>query len=75
MQLVDSTGATECFTAAFAVGMLENRDVEASLDFANKSAMLCASKNGAAMPSREEVESLFAPETAISEESRELVTA
>merc|ERR1711990_639686 len=35
-KLIDSAGAGDCFTAAFAVGVLEGNDVEASLDFANK---------------------------------------
>lgn len=46
-ELIDTTGTEDCFTAAFVVGQLEGHDVETSLDFANKSAFLCASKQGA----------------------------
>lgn len=60
-ELVDTTGAGDCFTAAFAVGQLQGYDTERSMDFACKSAFLCVSKMGAgpAMPLREEVDSFF----------------
>lgn len=63
IELVDTTGAGDCFTAAFAVGQLEGYGVERSLDFACKSAFLAVSKYGAgpAMPTREEVENFFSP--------------
>lgn len=61
MELVDTTGAGDCFTAAFAVAQLEGKTIEHSLEFACKAAFLCVSKMGAgpSMPTRDELEEFF----------------
>ena len=57
-KVVDTTGAGDCFTAAFAVGLLSAQTPEAALQFAATAACLCVQKAGAmpSMPSRCEVE-------------------
>ncbi|KAG8462281.1 hypothetical protein KFE25_012101 [Diacronema lutheri] len=61
-QVVDTTGAGDCFTAAFAVACAEGRDVGASLRFATAAASLAVQTRGAmtSMPAREMVERLMA---------------
>ena len=61
-QVVDTTGAGDCFTAAFAVATLEGMAPERALLFASAAASLCVRKAGAmpSMPSREEVDALLA---------------
>ena len=56
--VVDTTGAGDCFTAAFAVGLLGAQSPEAALQFAATAAALCVQRAGAmpSMPSRREVE-------------------
>lgn len=57
-RVVDTTGAGDCFTAAFAVGLLNSQSSEDALRFAASAATLCVQKAGAmpSMPSRSEVE-------------------
>ncbi|HYE05512.1 MAG TPA: ribokinase [Planctomycetota bacterium] len=59
--VVDTTGAGDCFTAAYAVAVLDGRDERARLRFACAAAALCVQKKGAmpSMPSRAEVERLL----------------
>ena len=45
--VVDTTGAGDCFTAAFAVAHVRGRSVEAALAFASAAASLCIQKKGA----------------------------
>ena len=40
-EIVDTTGAGDCFTAAYAVGISEGRSEEEAMAFANKAAFLC----------------------------------
>jgi len=58
---VDTTGAGDCFTGAFAVKMLEGANYEQSLEFANQAGFLCITKFGAgpAIPTIEEVHTVF----------------
>lgn len=60
--VVDTTGAGDCFTAAYAVATLDGRDERARLRFANAAAALCVQRKGAmpSMPARDEVERLLA---------------
>ncbi|MBA3847073.1 MAG: ribokinase [Planctomycetes bacterium] len=59
--VVDTTGAGDCFTAAYAVASLDGRDERARLGFASAAAALCVQKKGAmpSMPTRAEVERLL----------------
>lgn len=59
--LVDTTGAGDCFTGAFAVKMLEEADYPEALLFANKVGFLCITKFGAApsSPSMSDVKETF----------------
>ena len=56
-KVVDTTGAGDCFTAAFAVALLNNQTSEEALRFAAAAATLCVQKSGAmpSMPSLSEV--------------------
>ena len=62
-ELTDTTGAGDCFTAAFAVKMMEGAKWEECLDFGNKVGFLCVSKFGAgpSVPSLADVEKCFGP--------------
>ncbi len=62
VRVVDTTGAGDCFTAAYAVAMLEDMPVSAGLAFACTAAALCVTKKGAlpSMPTRREVDRLLA---------------
>ncbi|GGD81513.1 ribokinase [Paenibacillus nasutitermitis] len=55
---VDTTGAGDCFNAAFGFAIASGRELEASLNFAVKAASLSVTKFGAqdGMPSLDEVE-------------------
>lgn len=55
-----STGAGDCFTAAFMVGLLEGRDTGAAMRFAAAAASICVSRPGAmtSLPTRQEVDQL-----------------
>jgi ribokinase len=61
-QVVDTTGAGDCFTAAFAVGILEGMSASEAMRFASAAACLCVQKMGAmsSLPARAEVEALLA---------------
>ena len=58
---MDTTGAGDSFTAAYAVAMLEGKYCQKSLEFANQVAFLTVSQMGAgpAMPTRKELENTF----------------
>jgi ribokinase len=60
--VVDTTGAGDCFTAAYAVAMVEGRAERERLAFACAAAALCVQKKGAlpSMPARAEVDALLA---------------
>jgi ribokinase len=45
--LVDTTGAGDSFTGAYAVALLEGKSTKEALDFACKAAFLTVSKLGA----------------------------
>jgi len=61
-QVVDTTGAGDCFTAAFAVAVLEGMAPNRALLFASAAASLCVRKPGAmpSLPLRAEVDELLA---------------
>ncbi|WIA09426.1 hypothetical protein OEZ85_008831 [Tetradesmus obliquus] len=61
-QVVDTTGAGDCFTAAFMVGLLEGASTAAAMRLAAAAAAICVSRAGAqpSMPSRAELDSLLA---------------
>lgn len=57
--IVDTTGAGDCFTAAFAVGcFVDGKDAQAAMLFASAAACLCVQRPGAlpSMPRRDEIE-------------------
>lgn len=60
--VVDTTGAGDCFTAAYAVAMAEGRDQVQRLRFAAAAAALCVGGLGAmpSMPTRARVEAMLA---------------
>ena len=64
LELVDTTGAGDSFTAAYAVAVLEGKSSQEALAFANQVAFLTVSKMGAgpAMPTREELGKVFGNE-------------
>jgi ribokinase len=55
---VDTTGAGDCFTAAFTVARLRGQDIPQALRYATAAAALCVTRKGAmrSMPSGVEVE-------------------
>lgn len=59
--VVDTTGAGDCFTAAFAVGVLEGLAPAGALQLASAAASICVSRSGAmpSLPPREEVDALL----------------
>jgi len=61
-QVVDTTGAGDCFTAAFAVGLLEGLAPPAAMRFASAAACLCVQARGAmpSLPRRPAVDALLA---------------
>lgn len=61
-RVVDTTGAGDCFTASFAVALLEGQPPAAALQFAAAAACLCVQRPGAmpSMPPRHEVDALLA---------------
>lgn len=64
-KVVDTTGAGDCFTAAFAVALLEGeRAPQEALRFASAAACLCVQRLGAmpSLPHRAEVDALLAAE-------------
>lgn len=61
-QLVDTTGAGDCFTAAFVVAMSEGKSMQESMRFAAAAATLCIQVKGAmpSMPLRQAVDEFLA---------------
>ena len=61
IEVVDTTGAGDCFTAALCVALLEDQPIEAALTFACTAAALATTRAGAqpAMPTRAEVEAVL----------------
>jgi ribokinase len=62
LSLIDTTGAGDCFTGAFAVKMLEDATFEEALTFANQVGFLCITKFGAgpSVPYIKEIQHHFA---------------
>jgi ribokinase len=62
VQAVDTVGAGDCFNAAFAVALIEGRDPWTAARFASAAAAISVTRHGAqaSMPSRAEVDALFA---------------
>ena len=60
-KVVDTTGAGDCFTAAFVVGVLQGKDPQDALGFASAAASICVQRAGAmpSMPNGEEVQLLL----------------
>eukprot|EP00798_Chlamydomonas_sp_ICE-L_P017997 gene17997-24406_t len=60
----DTTGAGDCFTAAYAVAFLEGKTPTDALMFASAAGCICVQRKGAmpSMPSREEVMNLLSPQ-------------
>ncbi|GLC36033.1 hypothetical protein PLESTB_000531200 [Pleodorina starrii] len=60
-EVVDTTGAGDCFTATYAVAVLEGGAAPQALQFASAAASICVRRKGAmpSLPSREEVEALL----------------
>lgn len=58
LSVVDTTGAGDCFTGAFAVGILEGKSDAEAMKFAAAAAALCIQRQGAipSLPTRQEVE-------------------
>lgn len=54
LDVVDTTGAGDCFTAAFGVAMLEGKSDQEAMSWASKAAALCIQEHGAipSMPTR-----------------------
>jgi ribokinase len=61
-QVVDTTGAGDCFTASFAVALLQGRSHGEALRFASAAACLCVQRMGAmpSLPRRQEVDDFLA---------------
>lgn len=58
VKAIDTTGAGDCFTGAFAVAISEGKTLQDALKFANKAASISVQRLGAStsMPTRDEVE-------------------
>ncbi|KXZ56172.1 hypothetical protein GPECTOR_1g148 [Gonium pectorale] len=61
-EVVDTTGAGDCFTATYAVAVLEGKAAAEALQFASAAASICVTRKGAmpSLPAREEVDALVA---------------
>ncbi len=61
MHIVDTTGAGDCFTAAFAFMYAQGKPVAECLRFASAAAFICITRKGAlpSMPKGEEVRSFL----------------
>jgi ribokinase len=61
LKLVDTTGAGDCFTGAFAVKMLSDTPYKEALTYANQVGFLCITKFGAgpSVPYQEDVDRVF----------------
>ena len=57
----DTTGAGDCFTAAYAVATLEGLQPQPAMQFAAAAASICVQRAGAmpSLPVRSEVDNLF----------------
>lgn len=64
--VVDTTGAGDCFTGAFAVALVEGRPPQESLRFASAAASLCVRSMGAmsSLPARGAIEALLREDAA-----------
>jgi ribokinase len=62
-QVIDTTGAGDCFCGALAARLAEGADLEAALRWANAAASLSTERPGAtpSMPERTEIEAMIAP--------------
>lgn len=60
-RVVDTTGAGDCFTAAFAVAVLEGQPYAQAMKFASAAASICVGRPGAmpSLPARGEVDQLL----------------
>jgi len=60
--VVDTTGAGDCFTAAYATAVQEGQDARAALQFAAAAAGICVTMPGAlpSLPWRADVDMLLA---------------
>lgn len=61
-RVVDTTGAGDCFTAAYTVASLQGKPPQQCLLFSSAAASICVQRPGAmpSLPSKEEVETLMA---------------
>jgi ribokinase len=61
VDVIDTTAAGDCFTAALAVAICEGRPLDVAVDFANAAAAISVTRQGAqpAMPTRAEVETFL----------------
>ena len=61
VEAIDTTGAGDCFTGAFAVAISERMPITKALEFANTAASLSVQKLGASpsMPYRQQVEDVL----------------
>lgn len=59
--VVDTTGAGDCFTAAYAVATLEGKEPQDAMRFAAAAASICVQRSGAmpSLPGRAEVDGLM----------------
>ena len=66
LQVVDTTGAGDCFTASFAVALLQGRSHGEAMRFASAAACLCVQRMGAmpSLPRRQEVDEFLAQQPA-----------
>ncbi len=60
VNVVDTTGAGDCFTGAFAAALSEGKELREALAFANKAASIAVQRPGAgsSMPMREEIDAV-----------------
>ena len=65
MKIVDTTGAGDCFTAAFSVAYLNSKPILECMKFATTAAFLCITRKGAlpSMPKLTEVNEYMAKHT------------
>ena len=65
--MVDTTGAGDCFTATFAVALLQGKPPVEALRFASAAACLCVQRMGAmpSLPRRHEVDAFLARQPAL----------
>jgi len=61
LKIVDTTGAGDCFTAAFSVAYAQGKSIEEALRFGSAAAFLCITKKGAlpSMPKLSDVENFL----------------